>query len=469
MGANQNDLGKPNASGLELAGTAGPAAASSAAQGHPMQSHPMHGDVVAGRYTLAREIARGGMGAVFEGKQRFTGRTLAVKLVPSEVKNAHVAKERLLREAKLLGALRHAAVVDVHDAGVCAEHGPYVAMEMLEGKTLDGILAARSTLTLAETLWIAARVGEALSHAHRRGVIHRDVKPTNIFVCRTLEGETIKLIDFGIAGEIAAQSTGASPKITRSGDVLGTFEYMAPEQLTNAEVTDPRSDQHSLAVVLLECLTGHVPAIADRMSRTRVPDLAARGVPHGTAQAIFRALSPSPVDRFDSMGSFLQVLLGNGEPSPATLLTRELDEASRKRAADAAVTAPAGGAVARRRFARAPYITPVRVHRANGTFVDGRTEDISEGGLLVILPQTKEAAEQASSSGSGQPELVRARFALPTNGQIVDVVGKVRWIRDARGRAALGIEFDSLTPDVRKNISLYVDFVGTEPAPASLR
>jgi hypothetical protein len=167
------------------------------------------------------------------------------------------------------------------------------------------------------------------------------------------------------------------------------------------------------------------------------------------------------------------------------LLTRELDEAEKRRASAAAqgvsasqpqppspstTPAAAAGGAARRRHQRAPYITPVRVHRADGSFVDGRTEDISEGGILVILPQTKEIAEKASAGSSGnQPELVRARFALPTDGQIVNLVGKVRWIRDARGRAALGIEFDSLPIPVRKAINTYVDFVGAEQSPASIR
>ena len=335
MGADRNDQGMgsdSSGSGLELA-RAGAKAPS-----------PTQGDVVSGRYTLSREIARGGMGIVFEAKQRFTGRTLAMKLVAREGANVESARERLMREARLLGALRHTAVVDIHDAGVCHEHGPFLVMEMLEGRTLDGILAARNALSLKETLWVAARIGEALAHAHRRGVIHRDVKPTNIFVCRTLQGETVKLIDFGIAGELAAQTTGASPKITRSGDVLGTFEYMAPEQLSNAEVTAPRSDQHALAVVILECLSGQVPSLADRMSRTRMPDLTARGVPAGMAQAIFRALSPSPADRFDSVGSFLQVVLSAGPAAPVALLTRELDEAEKRKAAGMAQGLPASQA-----------------------------------------------------------------------------------------------------------------------------
>ena len=173
------------------------------------------------------------------------------------------------------------------------------------------------------------------------------------------------------------------------------------------------------------------------------------------------------------------------------LLTRELDEAEKRKGSAVAQGLPAAqaqpqqpsatglaaaggltgaGGVARRRHQRAPYITPVRVHRADGTFVDGRTEDISEGGILVILPQTKEIAEKVGAGASGdQPEHVRARFALPTDGQIVNLVGKVRWIRDARGRAALGIEFDSLAIPVRKAINTYVDFVGGEQAPASIR
>ena len=163
-------------------------------------SDSLVGGIVDTRYELRRLIARGGMGLVFEAHHRFTRRAVALKLLPDEVRGQKEMRGRLLREAHALTAVRHPHIVEVLDAGVCAEHGPYVVMEMLDGRTLDGILAARRRLSIEDVVQVGRQVCDAVAHANSRGVVHRDLKPSNFFVARNEIGEeTVKLIDLGVA------------------------------------------------------------------------------------------------------------------------------------------------------------------------------------------------------------------------------------------------------------------------------
>lgn len=425
---------------------------------------PRKGDVVAGRYILIREIARGGMGVVFEARHAFTKRTLALKFVPTDVVQQELGRKRLEQEARSLGLVRHPGVVEIWDAGLSPEVGPYIAMEFLEGRTLDGILGARRVLSVPETLLVARSVGQALAHAHARGVVHRDVKPSNIFLVRGPDGhEQLKLIDFGIAGHISDDAAPSSSRITKAGDMLGTLDYLAPEQLARPELVDPRSDQCSLATVLFECLAGAVPPISERLGGPgRLPNLSQQQpqIPARVSAAICRAMSAKVTDRFPNVEAFLAALQDDGAP-PEIVTTGLLPGVAPPPATAAAapVVPPQGApnAVSRRRYERAPYITPCRVLCEDGSNIDGRSEDISEGGLLLILPHYMKNRAEAQS---GRTETVKIRFSLPTTGAIATVSGTVRWLKDGSGRAALGIEFDAPSDEVRSSIATYVRLVG---------
>ncbi|NUP04837.1 MAG: protein kinase [Polyangiaceae bacterium] len=401
------------------------------------------------RYDLLREIARGGMGVVYEGRHRATGRVVAVKCVPSDSQNVQLARKRLIQETKAVGFLRHRNIVEIHDAGIDPLYGPFLVMEMLDGRTLDGILASRRTLRLEEALQVARRVGEALIASHAEGVVHRDIKPSNIFVARGRSGvEEIKVIDYGIAGKAGSTFGGdAAARLTKAGDLLGTLDYVAPEQLTQVETVDPRSDQYALATVLYECLTGNAPSLSSRLAgpstmldlRKVVP-----GIDPLVADAIAIAMMPAVEDRFATMGEFLKALLGDARSA----LTSQDPGASMQLMTSAPV-------VSRRRHQRAPFITPVRLVRADGTHIDARSEDISEGGLLLVVPRAGDAAVP----NEGASETVMVRFALPTTGRVVTASGVVRWIKGGR-RCALGIEFSELAQDIRESIATYVKHFG---------
>lgn len=428
---------------------------------------------VADRYEVRREIAQGGMGAVFEARHVFTGRPIALKLVPAEVKNPQVARARLLREARLLGRLVHPHIVNVLDAGNCPSHGPYVALEMLEGRSLDGLLTTRGRLTLAGVYSLGLSLTSALSFAHRNDVVHRDVKPANIFISRNPTGEGIKLIDFGIASE-RNDDPDPDAKLTRPGDLLGTLEYIAPEQMKNASLATPASDVYAAGAVLYECLTGEVPSLVDRLAAPPALSRAANlrpDAPRELLELVIQALQPDSKLRLPSAQSFHDALLAlSGADPRSSPILGPIWDGSEQGAASPSSPTLSEPAVARgqsrRKFPRAPYITPCRVVRPGFPALDGRSEDISEGGLLLLLPQSVTGVDTAASptlpSGG---ELVRVRFSLPTTGVVVEQEAYVRWARDSRGRAAMGLEFSEPTPEVSQSIATYVSIISGEPNP----
>lgn len=401
------------------------------------------GDRVADRYELRREIARGGMSVVFEAEHAYLGRKVALKCLYGDASESIAAERRLLREAKVLAAARHPGIVEVLDAGLDRRR-PYVALEMLEGRALDGLIAARGALDVKNAVCLVCALAEALDHAHRVGVVHRDVKPSNVILTWDTDGREIaKLIDFGVA---ALEQDGAEEtKITRQGELLGTFEYMAPEQVL-ADATDARSDVYALGVMLYELLTGDVPnrgTYAERASAVlhkTVPEPVMHRAPHvppALDAVVRRALAHDAAERWHSCRALREALVDAvGEPGPLSVLgprPKDIDPA-RQRA---------------RRFARAPFVTPVRVLRDVG-HIDGRTEDISEGGILLVAARSFEPSEP-----------VRVRFCLPFSGRMVTLPAVARWAKQARMHAATGLEFVDPPAEVRADIAHYVTLLGS--------
>jgi serine/threonine-protein kinase len=437
------------------------------------------GEVVDRRYTLKREIASGGMGVVFEAQQAYTGRAVALKLPHRDhLGNARVG-ERLLREARALGAVKHPNVVEVIDAGIDPDGDVYIATEMLEGRTLEGILAARGELAALDVLLLARQLCDALAAIHARGVLHRDVKPGNVFITRDEHGsEVAKLIDFGIASLRVGEAPGGYGRLTAQGELLGTPEYMAPEQLLGLKDVDHRCDIYSLGVTLFEALTGELPftgsaqeLLATLATARQPPSLLSLRplTPPRLAAAIERALAKDPAERFPDAASFARALGDMGEAAGHTtrLLSGAMGQAARRapparvegdRHAVAAVPPlpqqPAVDPAQRRRYLRAPYVSPVRLLLADDTHLDGRAEDISLGGMLVI-----------AAHPLPQESRVRVRFALPGHGAIATLTAVVRWNKHARaGRAAIGLEFTEVPDDARRAIAMFVTLTSAQAA-----
>jgi eukaryotic-like serine/threonine-protein kinase len=438
------------------------------------------GAIVDRRYLLRREIARGGAGAVFEAEHLYTKRSVALKLLIPEQRAAPEPRARLLREALALSAARHPGVVAALDAGETEDGTPYLVLELLEGRSLEGILAVRRRIGASEVAWLGIAICDALGAAHRRGIIHRDIKPSNVFVARDEQGrEVVKLFDFGVA-RVPTENN----KLTQDGALLGTPEYMAPEQLLAREV-DARTDLYAVGITLYECLAGVVPfegSFGEVLLKVSTEPLTpvrnkAGEVPPELAAVVEKAIAREPDARFQDAQAFLQALrraapstppgsllgIRQGPPPVPARPGPAVDAGTRTSlpgaspagfATNAARGVPAPPPLpvpaTRRRFPRAPYVTPVRIVH-DQTVLEGRSEDVSVGGLLVLAPQ---AFEQAA--------LVTVRFALPTTGQVIEIAATARWVKAARATGAVGLQFSSLPPHAHDIIESYVTMMGGE-------
>jgi len=260
---------------------------------------------LAPEYDVEREIASGGMGMVFLGRDTALECPVAIKVLRPELATAHAA-ERFLREARMLASLRHPHIVPVHHVGQAGEFFYYV-MDFLEGETLADRLA-RGPLGPSEALKLGRDLLDALQEAHERLVVHRDIKPSNVFFV----GGRALLVDFGIAKPVSGTSGGAvtprgrapapAPSLTAPGSVVGTLDYMPPEQAAGAEVT-PRADLYAVGMVLYEALTGRQWSILDRPDRADWS-----GVSRRIARVLRRALQWAPEARWRDAASFRRAL-----------------------------------------------------------------------------------------------------------------------------------------------------------------
>jgi serine/threonine-protein kinase len=280
---------------------------SPAANDRPLGVSP--GDVIGGRYEIIRVLGVGGTGAVFEARHRTIQRTVAVKLLLPEIALANPAvPQRFLQEARTSNEVRHKNIVEVLDFG--NDQGRlFMVMEFLEGETLGARIKRDAPLTPGAIIRVLDPIMSALALAHSRGIVHRDVKPQNIFLSHTPgdDGVTPKLIDFGIAKRVITDDVG----LTATGMILGTPAYMPPEQATGgSKNVTPAADQYALGAILYEALTGSVPHQADSYPamlvaivtgpapdiRTLRPDL-----DPGLAAVVMRALAYEPSQRFSSL------------------------------------------------------------------------------------------------------------------------------------------------------------------------
>ncbi len=215
---------------------------------------PRIGTLLAGRYLIEEVLGRGGMATVYRAQHSLGRRQVAVKVLHECFADDLVFHERFAREAEKAKALAHPNILEVYDFGRTDDGLPYLTMELLDGRPLDQALKRRGSFDAAETIALGLQIARGLSRAHDLGVIHRDVKPENIFLCRSDDGTpVVKIVDFGIAIQRDDR------RLTVDGQMLGSPRYMAPERFRAKQLVLPASDLYALGLILFEMLTGRFP------------------------------------------------------------------------------------------------------------------------------------------------------------------------------------------------------------------
>ena len=278
------------------------------------------GAVLGGKYEVRAVLGRGGMATVYEARHLTLDKPVAIKVMQTgTAEGDEVAIARFYQEARNAGALGHPGICEVHDFGLLDDGRPYLVMERLVGRTLRMHLAEVGTLTEAEAIDVIAQVLGALAAAHEHGVVHRDVKPDNIFLAQHLGGlRLVKLLDFGVAKALRDLASSTEEGLTSTGHVVGTLAYMAPEQIGGGEV-DGRADLWSTSVVLFECLTGQRPF--DRASQQATvsaivleaapsPDSKRDGLSSDICGVVMRGLVKDPAHRFETALQMIDALVG---------------------------------------------------------------------------------------------------------------------------------------------------------------
>jgi eukaryotic-like serine/threonine-protein kinase len=263
------------------------------------------GSVVNGKYRLVRLLGDGGMGSVYEAQHMVLGTRVAIKVLHPELGRRTGLVERFLQEARVAAQIRSAHVVQVSDVDRTPDGQAYIVMELLEGEALSAVLDRLRKLPVTTACEYTLQILTALEAAHALGVIHRDLKPENVFVTFTGGRPVLKLIDFGIAK--ARRTDPQQRNLTVAGVVMGTAEYMAPEQARSADKVDARADLYAVGVMLYEMVAGTRPVngedarvIALKVERGEVVPLvkAAPEVPRELAGLVHRAMAPRPELRF---------------------------------------------------------------------------------------------------------------------------------------------------------------------------
>jgi hypothetical protein len=423
--------------------------------GPPQPGDQLVGTVVAGRFELHALAGAGGMGRVYRAIDRTTDQVVAVKLLPGDGDAM-----RFAREAAALSVLDHPGIVRHVAHGLSEQGWPYLAMEWLGGEDLAQRLEG-GPLTVPETLLVATRVAEALSSAHAHGIVHRDLKPGNLFLAGG-RLDDVKLLDFGIARMVEGGD------LTVSGTVMGTPQYMSPEQVRGGAV-DARADVYGLGAVMFRCLVGQPPfsgahqiAVLAKIVLEPAPPLRSLrpDVPADLEALVARMLAKEPDERPVDCVALATELRALGEPRssplparvPVAVTTSERRVASvvlSARVSDLETTRPAHGAS----IEADPVLSTIRER-------GGVVDELARGAWVVTIPGAASPSEQAlraarcavalSASRSGSPVYVATGWLLTdgrqTMGEVIDRAADALVV--ARGRGTLGVWVDATTAEL---------------------
>ncbi len=376
------------------------------------------GAVVADTYQVTRLLGRGGMGAVWEAAHlRLPGKKVAIKVLHADVAADPEALARFRREAEIASRLGHPNIVEVHDFNSLADGQPYLVLELLVGESLDSRLR-RAPVSLDNAMRIAGQIGAALAAAHREQVIHRDLKPQNVFLVRLRDeadgegGELVKVLDFGIS-----KIRGSQTIKTLDSTILGTPQYMAPEQATgNHAAVDQRTDVFALGAIVYEMLAGRpaftggsIPEVVFKVVYEPHAPLGGQvpGLPRRVADAVDRALAKKQDDRFPDVVSFVEQMAG----ASISTLRRSPIVAAPPGPGDANPADPLAHTVDSSRRELAPVPGPPDVATAETRAPTGETRPpITPGGPTAEPP--RESIATPASEPAARRKLVATAISL---------------------------------------------------------
>ncbi len=296
--------------------------------GTQLDDDPRLGATLGGRYVIDAVLGEGGMATVYAATHKLTGKPVALKVMHPMLASDAVVRERFRREAKNAQKLTHPNIIEIYDQGETEDGTAFIAMERLYGTPLSATIGSR-TMTLRRALHIMVQLARGVARAHDLDVVHRDIKPDNIFLCQREDGtELVKILDFGIAKSMH------DSRLTGQGELFGTPQYMAPERIKNAEV-GPAADLYALGVVFYELLTGELPFDANDIATFFVkhlrdipppPSAKNREVPPEldalVATMLAKEPAQRPVDAHRVQTTALEILTAlalDAPPSPETL------------------------------------------------------------------------------------------------------------------------------------------------------
>jgi len=279
--------------------------------------NPMLGSTIEGKFRIDQQLGRGAMGTVYRATQLNLERPVAVKVMRSDILSNPVAIERFKREALAIARLKHPRIVSIYDYGVAPEVGAYIVMEYLEGRPLNAEVKDRGRLPIDQAIRWMRQICSAVAVAHSAGVIHRDLKPHNIFLETTQDGPFVKVLDFGLAKLQRGAEEGVG-SLTKSGTLVGSPPYMSPEQCEDLPL-DAQSDIYSLGCVFYEMVAGRPPFVGSSPIDTLVkhmnevpapPSAYSAEIPEGVDSVLLKALAKHKQDRYGSASDFGQALAG---------------------------------------------------------------------------------------------------------------------------------------------------------------
>ncbi len=331
------------------------------AEGSSEFALPAPGDLLAGKYRIERLIGQGGMGAVFAAHHEILFQRVAIKLLLAQYARDSGAVARFLNEARAMARIQDEHVARVMDVGTLENGTAFMVLEYLEGVDLAKVIESRGALPLSETIDYAAQALEALGEAHRLGIVHRDMKPSNLFLTRRPNGAPcVKLLDFGIskgASPLAAHNSG----ITSTGTIMGSPAYMSPEQLKSSKSVDARTDIWSIGVVMYELLTGKSPFDGETLGQVlaaiveaEVPALNRRDVPASFEAVLLRCMARKPEQRFASAAELAEAL----RPFASPMALASIQRLCETHPAPAAIQAAASGLARTHALSPAPAEQP---------------------------------------------------------------------------------------------------------------